>query len=256
MIIQGEDRRRQGGGGARDPRLEPSARGVRGAQLRGAPGDARRGGAVRVPQGGLHRRGARQPGPPAGRGRGNALPRRDLRAVVADSRPSCCAPSSSARWFRSASRRRSRSTCASWRRRRGPLRQAVAAKRFRGDLLGPDRRPHSGDSAAAPPRRGDPLAVPQIVEQYGGRPAPPRLDPSLIERLCTHDWPFNVRGAHAAGAQAAGAAPRRHRPRSHRALRSSGRRAGDRRSAAPDPGDGYPRPGGRSWRRCAPRTGT
>jgi Sigma-54 interaction domain/FHA domain len=75
----------------------------------------------------------------------------------------------------------------------GPLRQAVATKRFRGDLLAR----LDGLTVVIPPLRRRAEEIPslfrKIVEQYGGRPALPRLDPSLIERLCAHDWPFNVR---------------------------------------------------------------
>jgi transcriptional regulator of acetoin/glycerol metabolism len=75
----------------------------------------------------------------------------------------------------------------------GPLRQAVAARRFRGDLLARI----DGLTVVIPPLRHRAEEIPslfrKIVAQYGGRPTPPRLDPSLIERLCTHDWPFNVR---------------------------------------------------------------
>ena len=75
----------------------------------------------------------------------------------------------------------------------GPLRQAVAAKRFRGDLLARI----DGLTVVIPPLRHRAEEIPslfrKIVAQNGGRPSPPRLDPVLIERLCTHDWPFNVR---------------------------------------------------------------
>ena len=74
-----------------------------------------------------------------------------------------------------------------------PLRLAVASKRFRGDLLAR----LDGLTVAIPPLRERSEEIPslfgKIVEQYGGRAAPPRLDPSLIERLCAHDWPFNIR---------------------------------------------------------------
>jgi transcriptional regulator of acetoin/glycerol metabolism len=74
-----------------------------------------------------------------------------------------------------------------------PLRKAVAEKRFRGDLLAR----LDGLTITIPPLRERVEEVPslfaKIVEQHRGKTAPPRLDPKLVERLCTHDWPFNVR---------------------------------------------------------------
>jgi transcriptional regulator with AAA-type ATPase domain len=74
-----------------------------------------------------------------------------------------------------------------------PLRKAVDEKRFRGDLLAR----LDGLTITIPPLRERVEDVPflfaKIVEQHRGRTAPPRLDPKLVERLCTHDWPFNVR---------------------------------------------------------------
>ena len=115
---RGRDRRRQGGGGPRHPRLERPVGGVRGAQLRRAPRGARRGGAVRLSQGGLHRRRARQPPATCARPRGGRCSSTRSPSCRCRSRPSCCAPSSSASSARSASRRRSPSTCASWPPRR------------------------------------------------------------------------------------------------------------------------------------------
>jgi transcriptional regulator with AAA-type ATPase domain len=74
-----------------------------------------------------------------------------------------------------------------------PLRQAVAEKRFRGDLLAR----LEGLTVEVPPLRERVEEIPslfsKIIEQNRGPAAPPRLDPLLIERLCAHSWPFNVR---------------------------------------------------------------
>jgi transcriptional regulator with AAA-type ATPase domain len=75
----------------------------------------------------------------------------------------------------------------------GPLRQAVAEKRFRSDLLAR----LEGLTVEVPPLRERTEEIPalfcKLVEQHRGPAALPRLDPLLIERLCGHDWPFNVR---------------------------------------------------------------
>jgi transcriptional regulator with AAA-type ATPase domain len=75
----------------------------------------------------------------------------------------------------------------------GHLRQAVEEKSFRGDLLAR----LGGLTVQVPPLRARVEEVPalfaKLVEQHRGTVAPPRLDPLLIERLCVHDWPFNVR---------------------------------------------------------------
>ena len=75
----------------------------------------------------------------------------------------------------------------------GPLGLAVAQKRFRGDLLAR----LSGLTVVIPPLRHRSEEIPslfgKIVEQFGGRAAAPRFDSTLIERLCTHAWPFNIR---------------------------------------------------------------
>ena len=75
----------------------------------------------------------------------------------------------------------------------GPLRKAVEDKRFRGDLLAR----LDGLTVEIPALRERVEDVPflfaKLVEQHCGAAAPPRLDPRLIERLCVHDWPFNVR---------------------------------------------------------------
>ena len=74
-----------------------------------------------------------------------------------------------------------------------PLRQAVEEKRFRGDLLAR----LDGLTVTLPPLRERVEEVPtlfaKLVERHRQGAAPPRLDPLLVERLCAHDWPFNVR---------------------------------------------------------------
>ena len=73
-----------------------------------------------------------------------------------------------------------------------PLGTAVAEKRFRGDLLAR----LSGLTVVIPPLRHRSEEIPalfrKVVEQCGRLPAP-RLDSTLVERLCMHAWPFNVR---------------------------------------------------------------
>ena len=74
-----------------------------------------------------------------------------------------------------------------------PLRIAVQEKRFRGDLLAR----LDGLTIRLPPLRERveeiPYLVARLIEHHRGRAAPPRLDPLLVESLCAHDWPFNVR---------------------------------------------------------------
>src|SRR5450432_950969 len=74
-----------------------------------------------------------------------------------------------------------------------PLRQGVAEKRFRSDLLAR----LDGLTVVIPPLRERAEEIPslfaKLIEQHRGSAALPRLDPLLIERLCSHDWPFNVR---------------------------------------------------------------
>jgi len=74
-----------------------------------------------------------------------------------------------------------------------PLGQAVAEKRFRGDLLAR----LSGLTVVIPPLRHRSEEIPalfrKMVAEGGGLAAAPRLDATFVERLCTHDWPFNVR---------------------------------------------------------------
>jgi transcriptional regulator with PAS, ATPase and Fis domain len=74
-----------------------------------------------------------------------------------------------------------------------PLRHAVSEKRFRGDLLAR----LDGLTVAIPPLRERVEEIPflfgTLIEESRGQAAAPRLDPLLVERLCTYDWPFNVR---------------------------------------------------------------
>jgi transcriptional regulator with AAA-type ATPase domain len=74
------------------------------------------------------------------------------------------------------------------------LHDAVRAKRFRADLLAR----LEGVTVTLPPLRDRVEEIPflfaKIIEQERGAAPPPRLDPMLIERLCTDAWPFNVRG--------------------------------------------------------------
>jgi transcriptional regulator of acetoin/glycerol metabolism len=74
-----------------------------------------------------------------------------------------------------------------------PLGLAVAQKRFRGDLLAR----LSGLTVVIPPLRDRSEEIPSLfrkmVEQCGGLAAAPGLDSTLVEHLCTHAWPFNVR---------------------------------------------------------------
>jgi len=73
----------------------------------------------------------------------------------------------------------------------GPLLRAVEEKRFRGDLYAR----LNGFTLHVPPLRERveevPLLFRKLVERHGG--AARRLDPLLVERLCTHAWPFNAR---------------------------------------------------------------
>lgn len=73
-----------------------------------------------------------------------------------------------------------------------PLPQAVDAGRFRRDLYAR----LDGVTIDLPPlreRRSDAAAIFHAVlaAQTGG--SPPKLDPKLVERVCTYDWPYNVR---------------------------------------------------------------
>lgn len=74
-----------------------------------------------------------------------------------------------------------------------PLRQAVAENRFRPDLLGR----LEGLTVTIPPLRERAEEIPflfsNLIEQSRGQAAAPRLDPLLVERLCTYNWPLNVR---------------------------------------------------------------
>jgi transcriptional regulator with PAS, ATPase and Fis domain len=74
-----------------------------------------------------------------------------------------------------------------------PLTEAVAAKRFRGDLFAR----LDGLRVRVPPLRERTEEVPFLFMNLlrkgftGGRV--PAVDAALIERLCLYDWPFNVR---------------------------------------------------------------
>jgi transcriptional regulator of acetoin/glycerol metabolism len=74
-----------------------------------------------------------------------------------------------------------------------PLREAVEAKRFRGDLFAR----LDGVTFRLPPLRERVQSIPflfmsLLAKGLGGRPRP-TVDSALIERLCLYDWPFNVR---------------------------------------------------------------
>lgn len=73
-----------------------------------------------------------------------------------------------------------------------PLRRAVADRRFRGDLYAR----LNGLTVTLPPLRERREEIPPLFRSFlaGAAPgAPPVLSPRLLERLCLHDWPFNVR---------------------------------------------------------------
>jgi transcriptional regulator with AAA-type ATPase domain len=74
------------------------------------------------------------------------------------------------------------------------LHDAVAAKRFRADLLAR----LEGLTIALPPLRERTEDIPflfaKLIEQEQVVAAPPRFDPRLVERLCANEWRFNVRG--------------------------------------------------------------
>jgi len=75
----------------------------------------------------------------------------------------------------------------------GSLRKAVEEKRFRGDLYA---RLDGFTLKLAPLReRAEevPLLFRKLLEQHGDAGGTRGLDPSLLERLCCYDWPFNVR---------------------------------------------------------------
>jgi transcriptional regulator with PAS, ATPase and Fis domain len=73
-----------------------------------------------------------------------------------------------------------------------PLDRAVAEKRFRADLYAR----LDGLTIRLPPLRERIEDVPYLFarllsEGSGGQP--PAVDPLLVEQLCLHDWPLNVR---------------------------------------------------------------
>src|SRR5205814_1599199 len=72
------------------------------------------------------------------------------------------------------------------------LRQAVADKRFRGDLFAR----LNGIAVTLPPLRERREEIPFLFRAFlaaAAPGAPPEVSPRLLERLCLHDWPFNVR---------------------------------------------------------------
>jgi transcriptional regulator with PAS, ATPase and Fis domain len=74
-----------------------------------------------------------------------------------------------------------------------PLREAVDAKRFRGDLFAR----LDGVTVRVPPLRERVQEIPflfmsLLAKGLSGR-SRPLVDSALIERLCLYDWPFNVR---------------------------------------------------------------
>jgi transcriptional regulator of acetoin/glycerol metabolism len=72
------------------------------------------------------------------------------------------------------------------------LRQAVVDKRFRGDLYAR----LNGVTVTLPPLRERREEIPLLFRAFLASAAPgaaPMLTPRLIEQLCLHDWPFNVR---------------------------------------------------------------
>jgi DNA-binding NtrC family response regulator len=74
-----------------------------------------------------------------------------------------------------------------------PLRQAVDEKRFRGDLLARLQGLTIQIPALRERIEDVPFLLTKLIEQHRGPTRRPDLDPRLVERLCVHDWPFNVR---------------------------------------------------------------
>jgi transcriptional regulator of acetoin/glycerol metabolism len=73
-----------------------------------------------------------------------------------------------------------------------PLQRAVDEKRFRGDLYAR----LNGILIQLPPLRHRRQEIPFLFRELlasAGEGAPPTLSPRLVERLCLHDWPYNVR---------------------------------------------------------------
>jgi DNA-binding NtrC family response regulator len=73
-----------------------------------------------------------------------------------------------------------------------PLIEAVQAGRFRADLMGRI----DGLTVQLPPlrqRREDVLPLFSHLLESIGRAQAPAFESDLAERLCLHDWPFNVR---------------------------------------------------------------
>jgi sigma-54 dependent transcriptional regulator, acetoin dehydrogenase operon transcriptional activator AcoR len=73
-----------------------------------------------------------------------------------------------------------------------PLARAVSEKRFRADLYAR----LNGLTATLPPLRQRREEIPVLFQAFLASAAPgtpPAVSPRLLERLCLHDWPFNVR---------------------------------------------------------------
>jgi transcriptional regulator with AAA-type ATPase domain len=75
----------------------------------------------------------------------------------------------------------------------GPLGEAVRERRFRADLAAR----LEGMIIRLPPLRERVADIPFLTDRLFAQHAQgapvPELDPRLVERLCLHDWPFNVR---------------------------------------------------------------
>jgi transcriptional regulator of acetoin/glycerol metabolism len=73
-----------------------------------------------------------------------------------------------------------------------PLQQAVAERRFRGDLLAR----LNGVTVRIPSLRERKEEIPFLFQrllQSHSQGSPPEVEPGLIEQRCLYDWPFNVR---------------------------------------------------------------
>jgi transcriptional regulator with GAF, ATPase, and Fis domain len=73
-----------------------------------------------------------------------------------------------------------------------PLQQAVAERRFRGDLLAR----LNGVTVRMPPlkerKQEIPFVFQHLLRRHSAGASPP-LDARLVEQLCLYDWPFNLR---------------------------------------------------------------
>src|SRR5450759_1368356 len=73
-----------------------------------------------------------------------------------------------------------------------PLAQLVAERRFRADLCAR----LDGLTIRLPPLRERKQEIPYLFShllRLHSRGRPPEVEPRLVEQLCLHDWPFNVR---------------------------------------------------------------